>query len=152
MLPQLLMFFILVPLLELAVLIKVGGYIGAWQTIAIVLLAGAFGAWLVKHEGLRALRAIQAELASGRLPTDSMIDALLVLVAGVLLITPGLITDACGFLLILPPVRALVRRIVKARFRARFTFWHIGGGANDDFIDGQARPVDEAPRPRPPLE
>jgi UPF0716 protein FxsA len=150
MLPRLLLLFIIVPLLELAVLIKVGGYIGVPETIAIVLLAGVFGAWLVRREGLRALRAIQAEFAAGRLPADSMIDALLVLVAGVLLITPGLITDAFGFLLIMPPIRRLVARIVRARFRARFAFWHFGDRPiRGDFIDVEGRPADTPP---PPLD
>jgi len=144
---RLLLLFTLVPLVELIVLIKVGGYIGAPETVLIVLGIGLVGAWLARREGFRAVGRIRQDLAEGRLPGDSTIDAVLVLVAGVLMIVPGLLTDVAGLLLLTPPVRALVRRRLKRRFQARFTLLHFGPGGprgrGDDLIDVEVQPRDE---------
>lgn len=149
MLFQLLLLFTLMPLLELAVMIKVGQHIGVLPTIAMILAAGLLGAGLARHQGLRTFRAVQEDLAAGRLPHDRMIDALLILVAGVLLVAPGFVTDMIGILLLIPPVRALVRNHLKRRFAARFTIIDVGGPPRgDDFIDVEARPVDESDRTR----
>jgi UPF0716 protein FxsA len=141
MLLRLLLLFTVVPLIELIILIRIGGRIGAAPTILGVIVIGLLGAWLARREGLRTLSALRAELAAGRLPADRMIDGLLVLIAGVLMITPGLITDVAGILLLIPPLRTLVREQLKGRFRSRFTFTHIGpaGFARDDFIDVEAK-------------
>ena len=147
MLIRLLLLFTLVPLIELIILIKVGQHIGALPTILVVVGIGLFGAWLARREGWRALGRIQADLAEGRLPGDSAIDALLILVAGVLMITPGLLTDAAGFMLLVPPLRRAVRTWLKRRFQGRLTVMHFGQGgfrrADEDIIDVEARPVDE---------
>lgn len=142
MLFRLLLLFTIVPLIELAVMIKVGEHIGIVPTIAIILGAGLFGAALARHEGLRTLRSIQADLAAGRPPTDRMIDALLILVAGVLLITPGFLTDCVAVLLLVPPIRVLVRKYLKRRFAARFTIFDAtappAAPPSDEFIDVEA--------------
>ncbi len=152
MLPTLLLLFILMPVVELALLIKIGTIIGGWKTVALVIAIGVAGAWLVRHEGRRAWRAIQEELGAGRLPTDRMIDGMLILVAGILMITPGVITDAVGLALLIPPARALVRERLKKRFKPRVVIMHPGfvtNDPNDGFIDVQARVIDE---PRTTLE
>jgi UPF0716 protein FxsA len=146
MLIQLLLLFTLVPLLELAVMIKAGEHVGVMPTIAMVLAAGFVGAGLAKHEGLRTFRNIQADLAAGRLPGDRMIDALLILAAGVLLIAPGFLTDCVAILLLVPPIRAIVRRYLKKRFAARFTVIDMNRSAarpQDDLIDVEARSPEE---------
>jgi UPF0716 protein FxsA len=152
MLFQLLLLFTLMPLIELAVMIKVGGVIGVWPTIAIVLGAGVLGAALARHEGLRTLRGVQTDLAAGRLPGDRMIDALLILVAGVLLVAPGFVTDLIGILLLIPPVRVLVRDYLKRRFAAKFTIINMAGPEatnpppRDDLIDVEARSPQDSDR------
>jgi len=99
---RLLLLFTLVPLIELALLIEIGQKIGLWNTIAIVVLTGFIGAALARSEGFGIISRIQSELASGQLPGDSLIDGALVLAGALLLLTPGLITDAFGFALLLP--------------------------------------------------
>ncbi len=101
--------FIVMPILELWLLIKLGGHYGIVPTLLLVVLTGIAGAWMARTQGLMVLLTIQRELAEGRMPAPQMIDGVMILVAGVLLLTPGLITDAAGFLLLVPPVRALIR-------------------------------------------
>jgi UPF0716 protein FxsA len=116
---RLFLLFTLVPLLELVVLVEVGRLLGWVPTLAILLVAGALGAWLARLQGLRVVRAVQAELAAGRMPAEQLLDGALVLVAAALLLTPGLVTDLCGLLLLAPPLRGLARRALAARIRRR---------------------------------
>ena len=113
---RLLLLFILVPAVELALLIEVGRVIGTPGTLAIIVLTGAVGASLARWQGLRVLRDLQAESAAGRLPTDSLMDGAIILLAGALLITPGILTDVFGFLCLAPATRALGKRAVRRRF------------------------------------
>lgn len=105
MLLRLFLFFTIVPLVELALLIKVGSIIGVMPTLAVVVLTGLFGALLARHQGLKILSHIVADLDAGLLPATSLIEGLIVLIAAALLITPGLLTDALGFLLLVSPLR-----------------------------------------------
>lgn len=116
---RLLLLFTVVPFVELALLIQLGRVIGLAATIAIVLLTGVIGATLARWQGLATLRRVQTEMAEGRVPTDALADGLLILVAGAVLFTPGLITDTIGFLLLIPPTRAAVRRALVEAFRRR---------------------------------
>src|SRR5215218_10239130 len=102
--------FLVVPIVEIAVIVQVGQAIGAVPTILLLLLESAIGAWLVKREGRRAWAALRVAGATGRLPSRELADAGLVLVGGTLLLTPGFVTDVFGFFLILPPTRPLARR------------------------------------------
>lgn len=111
--------FLLVPVAELYLVIKVGSAIGVLPTLLILVLISFVGAWLVKREGVAVLARAQRELGQGRVPTRELVDGVLVLAAGALLLTPGFLTDACGVLLLLPPVRAVVRRILTARLGRR---------------------------------
>jgi UPF0716 protein FxsA len=113
---RLLLLFTVVPLVELFLLVKLGTVVGVGPTIALVIFTGVLGAWLARQQGLVVLRRLRAELEAGRLPAGALIDGLLILVAGAVLLTPGLLTDALGFVLLVPPSRAVVRRIVAARF------------------------------------
>ncbi len=97
--------FFAVPFVEILVIIEVGSRIGWDSTVAILVVLCAGGAWLVKREGLDSWRRVQTGLHQGRMPTSDVIDAFLVLIAGVLLLCPGFITSACGIALIFPPIR-----------------------------------------------
>jgi UPF0716 protein FxsA len=114
MLFRLLILFTVVPIVELLLLIKLGEVVGFWPTVALVIGTGALGAFLTRLEGLRVLRQVQTEFAEGRVPTDRLLDGLLILLAGAVLLTPGLLTDALGFFLLIPPGRRLVRRTIAA--------------------------------------
>jgi UPF0716 protein FxsA len=111
--------FLVVPIAELAVLIKVGEAIGVWNTIGLLILVSVVGAWLAKREGLGVIRRMQHQLELGKLPGAELVDAFLVLLAAALLITPGFLSDILGILLLLPPVRAAVRTLLRRRFARR---------------------------------
>ncbi|MFQ5896472.1 MAG: FxsA family protein [Nitrospinota bacterium] len=115
---RLFLLFTAVPLLELALLIEVGSRIGVVATLALVIFTGALGAALARAQGFAVLRRIQMELAEGRSPASSLVDGALILAAGLLLITPGLLTDALGFALLLPPFRAWIKGQLRRRFEA----------------------------------
>jgi UPF0716 protein FxsA len=134
---RLFLLFTLVPLIELAILIKIGQRIGVLETIALIILAGIVGAWLARREGLRVITDIRADLAARRLPHDRLIDALLILIASLMLIFPGVLSDVFAIVLLLPPTRAVVRRLLKNRFQQRFMIVRSFRQPPDDqnFID-----------------
>jgi len=111
--------FIVFSLAEIYVIALVGHAIGALNTIGLLLLFSIGGAWVATRVGLGVLSRLRAQLDAGRMPTNELIDAGLVLTGGILLLVPGFVTDAIGILLLLPPVRALVRTFVKRRFGLR---------------------------------
>ena len=119
MLLKLFLLFTLVPVIELYLLIKIGVVIGPVPTIAIVIITGIAGAWLAKHQGIVVLRRLQNEMAEGRPPGNSIVDGVLVLVAGILLLTPGLLTDMCGILLLIPFTRRLIREYIKTKLKRK---------------------------------
>ncbi len=116
MLLKLFLGFTLIPLAELYLLITIGSYIGAMPTIAIVLLTGIVGAWLARMEGLRTFAKVQGSLGQGQMPAEAMIDAVLILVAGLLLLTPGILTDITGLLLLIPGSRTIFKRWLRKQF------------------------------------
>ena len=116
-LPYLILLFTLLPVLELYLLIKIGGYIGAFNTVSIVILTGILGAILAKLEGLRVLRQIQEELAQLRMPADTLLEGMFILVGGILLLTPGFITDILGFLFVIPFTRKFFLLFLKKRIK-----------------------------------
>ncbi|HEX9969497.1 MAG TPA: FxsA family protein [Acidimicrobiales bacterium] len=109
MLGVLALLFLVVPFAELYVLLQVGQWIGVGETIALLVVVSVVGAWLVKREGLGVLRRAQARLQEGTMPGRELVDGVLILFAGALLLTPGFLTDVVGVLLLLPPVRAMLR-------------------------------------------
>ena len=127
MLLRLLGLFVLLPLVELALLIQVGRWIGIIWTIVIVAGTGILGAALARRQGGRAWRAIQEELRQGRMPAGRVVDGLLILIGAIVLLTPGILTDLLGFALLLPPSRRvfrgwLGRRIERAIRRGETSF------------------------------
>ena len=108
--PTLVALFILLPALELLLLLQVGAALGVGATFGLIVLTGVVGAALVRRQGLGVLRRIQDETAQGRLPAREMLEGLGLLVAGALLVTPGVLTDVVGFLALVPPLRARLAR------------------------------------------
>ena len=111
--------FIVVPLAELWAIIAVSDVIGGWPTIGLLLFDSLLGAWLLKRQGRGVLAKVDARLRANQLPTDELVDGVLILFAGALMLTPGFITDAAGFLLLLPFTRAPLRVALKRRFTVR---------------------------------
>lgn len=122
MLGWLFLIFLVLPIAELAVILQVGQLIGPWYTILLLLAVSAAGAWLVKREGLGVIRRFRRQLEAGAIPGKELADGVLILFAGALLLTPGFITDCVGLLLLMPPVRAVIRASVLRRLaiRARY--------------------------------
>ena len=116
MLRYLIPLFILTPIVELYLLIKVGEIIGALPTIGLVLVTGIVGAVLAQMEGLRVFSNFQADLLTGRMPTDILFDGLLILVGGIVLLTPGILTDLFGLSLLFPLTRNEYKKYLKKRF------------------------------------
>lgn len=114
---RLLLAFTLIPVLELWLLLRVGSWLGAGATVALVVLTGVVGATLARREGVHAWSAVQAELSAGRLPGRKLLEALLVLLAGIVLVTPGVLTDAAGLLLLVRPLRGRLVRALEERYR-----------------------------------
>ncbi len=164
--------FIGVPLVEIAVFVQVGGWIGLWPTLALVVLTAVLGAWQLRAQGLATLLRARDQVERGALPARELFDGACLLVAGALLLTPGFVTDAVGFLLFLPPVRDILReflaRYVRASMETRSFVdgEEVGpggarrpgaagrsGGAQGPIIDGEFRDVsDTAPPERPPRQ
>jgi len=119
MLPVLLIIFVLVPILELAVIIQVGQEIGVWWTIAILIADAVLGSLLLRSQGRIAWRRFNVTLQAGRPPAREVLDGVLVIFGGAFLLTPGFITDIFGVIFLLPPTRAIVRRLLVRRFSER---------------------------------
>ena len=105
----------LTPILELAILIRLGQAAGVWPTVGLVIATGAAGALLARGQGLKVIGEFQRALGQGRLPADPLLDGLLIVAGGALLLTPGLVTDVAGFSMVFPPSRALWRAYLKAK-------------------------------------
>jgi UPF0716 protein FxsA len=111
--------FIVVPIVELAVIIQVGQAIGALNTIALLILVGVVGAWLAKREGLAVYGRFRRQVEAGVVPGREIADGFMILMAGAMLLTPGFVTDVLALLLLLPPVRAAIRASVLHRVTRR---------------------------------
>jgi UPF0716 protein FxsA len=123
MFPRLLLLFIAIPVIELVLLIQIGGRIGLWATIAIIFATAIIGASLTRMQGAMTMARAQNAIREGRTPTAEMLDGLMIVIAGVVLLTPGFLTDAIGFALLVPSVRAACRnRLAKSLVnRVQFT-------------------------------
>lgn len=109
--------FILIPLLDLFLLLKVGSVLGFGWTVVLVLLVGATGVWLAKSQGIRMWRQIQLDLSYGTIPGNEMMDGALVFTGALLLLTPGFLTDLLGILFLLPVTRRPLREALKVQLR-----------------------------------
>ncbi|SJZ97346.1 FxsA family protein [Selenihalanaerobacter shriftii] len=113
---KLLLLFTVVPMIELTLLIKLGGYVGFLPTVGLVALTGVIGVSIARSQGFLVINKIRSSLSTGQLPADSLIDGLLILIGGAMLLTPGLLTDVTGFSLVIPTTRKSIRKIVKEKF------------------------------------
>jgi UPF0716 protein FxsA len=132
---------VLWPVVEIAVFLQVVQWIGVLDTLLVMLAISLVGAWVVKRQGIGTLARMRVELDDGRIPTGPMTDGALLAAAGFLLLVSGFVTDVFGVLLLLPPVRVLVRRALGRRF-ARRTRWRVERTRPPGYLD-----VEE---PRPP--
>lgn len=119
MLGYLILLFTIVPITEIALLMRVGRYIGIGYTIGIVILTGVVGAYLAKLQGLMTLRKIQQDINQGKMPADRLFDGFLILCSGILLLTPGFITDFIGFMGLFPFTRNLFKQWLKRKIKYR---------------------------------
>ena len=116
-LPTLLLLFLIIPIIEVVLFIAVGARIGVAATVAVIVLTAVIGSALVSRQGRLTLREAQADLYEGRFPAGPLAHGVMILMAGVLLLTPGFLTDIVGFTLLVPGVREMLRRWAVARFR-----------------------------------
>ena len=129
---KLLSVFLIVPLIELYLLIKIGGTIGALNTVLIILIAASLGAYMAKSQGFRVLHQIQEATSQGRMPGNELLHGLFVLIGSFALITPGILTDAIGFSMLIPQIREVYVRITKEILRKKLENgqWQMGMHTN----------------------
>jgi UPF0716 protein FxsA len=116
MLLKLFLAFTLIPFFELYLLIKIGYYLGAFNTIVVVIVTGILGAYLAKLQGIRTMMKVRESLNRGELPAEGMLDALLIFIAGIVLLTPGFITDLAGIGMLVPSTRFWFKRWLRKKF------------------------------------
>ncbi len=134
--------FIAVPILELYVIIEVGGLIGVLPTLALLLAMSLLGAALLRHQGRGAWRRFNGAIAERRFPGREVADGVMITIGGALLLTPGFITDAVGLLLLLPPTRAIARRLLRAYAGRRLVVVGVGSARAAGRGDSAGRPYD----------
>lgn len=144
---KLLLLFMIVPIVELALLIELGTIIGVAYTILLVGITGVIGVTLARNQGFKIINKIKTELNSGKLPAEDMISGLLILIGGIMLLTPGLLTDITGFSLILPGSRSFFVSFLQKRFKGyikkniNYQHFQFSGSEernsnfNEDFVD-----------------
>ena len=123
---RLILLFTLVPLCELALLLWLSSVTDWKWTLLLVIVTGIVGASLARHQGFRTWQRIQQQMARGEPPAGSLVDALLILIAGALLLTPGILTDVVGFGLLIPPVRSILKKRLAERFRSKIVMQFPG--------------------------
>jgi Protein affecting phage T7 exclusion by the F pla smid len=143
----LLLVFIVTPIAEIYLIVQVADVVGGLNTVALLILVSVIGAAMVKREGMGILARAQSELALGRVPGRELVDGLLVLFAGVLMLTPGFATDALGLSLLFPPTRALIRGVVSRGLSSRAASqqpvsWHFGYRGGGNIVEAQSTEVD----------
>ncbi|MDN2663833.1 FxsA family protein [Psychromonas sp. 14N.309.X.WAT.B.A12] len=106
-----------VSLLEIFVLVKVGGFIGAWPTISLVILTALIGSALVRSQGLQLIQKVQQRMAEGEMPGQQLIEGMMLIVTGILLVTPGFVTDITGLLLLQPTIRGNIAKLILANVK-----------------------------------
>ena len=137
MLLPLVLIFIVVPIAELYVIIQVGEAIGVLPTIALLIADSVLGSWLMRAQGRAAWRRFNAAVAAGRPPAREVLDGVLIIFGGAFLLTPGFLTDVLGLFLLLPPTRALVRRLIVRHFSGRVVTTVFGRGAGAGASNGR---------------
>lgn len=135
---------LLIPIMEIALFIKIGGAIGLMPTLLIVIGTAMAGSWLIRRQGLGAMQSLRGQISTMSDPTRPLFDGAAILVAGVLLLTPGFLTDTLGLLLLVPPIRAAIYRSIRSRITVVGT--QSTGPARarpTDVIDGEYHVVEQ---------
>lgn len=143
----LILLFIVVPIAELYVIIKVGELIGVFPTLILLLADALLGSMLLKHQGREAWRRFNEALAARRFPGREVVDGVLIVIGGTLLLTPGFLTDIAGLFLLIPPTRAIARRLLKRFTIGRFAVVSVGGPGTFTRPTGGPRPNGTGSRP-----
>ena len=120
MLLKLFLAFTIIPIIEIYLLIEIGSMFGALTAVALVILTGFLGAFLARLQGLQTLYRIQESLREGRMPSGELLDALLIGIAGLVLLTPGFLTDSAGFLLLIPATRNAIKNWLRRQIELRY--------------------------------
>ena len=120
MLLKLFLAFTIIPIIEIYLLIEIGSMFGALTAVTLVILTGFLGAFLARMQGLQTLYRIQESLREGRMPSSELLDALLIVIAGLVLLTPGFITDSVGFLLLIPTTRNSIKSWLRRQIELRY--------------------------------
>ena len=120
MLLKLFLAFTIIPIIEIYLLIEIGSMFGALTAVVLVILTGFLGAFLAKMQGLKTLYRIQENLREGRMPSGELLDALLIGIAGLVLLTPGFLTDSVGFLLLIPATRNAIKNWLRRQIKLRY--------------------------------
>ena len=120
MLLKLFLAFTIIPIIEIYLLIEIGSMFGALTAVALVILTGFLGAFLARMQGLQTLYRIQESLREGRMPSGELLDALLIGIAGLVLLTPGFLTDSAGFLLLIPATRIAIKNWLRRQIELRY--------------------------------
>jgi len=133
--------FVAVPLIEIALFIKLGGFLGLWNTLAIVVATAFLGTWLVRAQGAAAMNQVRGSFSNMQDPSEPLANGAMILFAGALLLTPGFFTDGIGFLLLFPPFRAAAFKYAKSRINVQ-TFStqsppHQRQNRSENVIDGE---------------
>ena len=140
----LLIIFIILPIIEISIFIQVGGFLGTFNTILIIFLTAAVGVYFVRQQGFRTFQKISSELENQQIPVQGMFDGLVILIAGILLVTPGFLTDIIGFLGLIPQTRIFLLGIVKNLFLQRYSNVHKQYKKDmDEIIDGDFIEIEE---------
>jgi len=139
--------FLAIPLVEIGLFIQVGGAIGLWPTLLIVILTAVLGTWLIRAQGILALNQLRSSLNELRDPTEPLAHGAMILIAGALLLTPGFFTDGIGFALLMPPIRRALYAYVRTRVKVQS--FSAGAGPErpqrpgDNVIDGEFEEIDQ---------
>ena len=120
MLLKLFLAFTIIPIIEIYLLIEIGSMFGALTAVTLVILTGFLGAFLARMQGLQTLYRIQESLREGRIPSGELLDALLIVIAGLVLLTPGFLTDSAGFLLLIPATRNSIKYWLRRQIELRY--------------------------------
>ena len=142
MLLRLLLLFTLIPLAEAALLFYIADHTSWMFTLGLIIVTGVVGATLARREGFRCVRTIQDRMRQGELPADSLFDGLLILIAGAVLITPGILTDITGFALLIPGIRRVIRRRLGAYAKSHIHIVTPGGGPTAEQRGGESKIID----------
>jgi UPF0716 protein FxsA len=139
-----LVIFIGVPLMEIMLFIKIGGFIGLWSTMTIVIITAIIGTTLIRRQGLQTLNRAQQEIESQRLPVQELFEGICLIISGALLLTPGFLTDVCGFMLLVPPLRKILGHHIWKTVQNSANTRFVMSSKRDNYKNNNSGPIIDA--------